>query len=41
MTLAQLLTLAEQHRLTRGGGAREEHATGGPGLLDMAAMTRT
>ena len=42
MTLGQLMTLADEHQAAhQTGGTRPQQATqSGPGLLDMARMTR-
>ncbi|PJN38985.1 hypothetical protein CG747_20815 [Streptomyces sp. CB02959] len=40
MTLHQLMTLADQHRAAHRSGTAPEQQTSGPGLMDLAAMTR-
>lgn len=43
MTLAQLLTLADQHRIAKGtaGGQQQPEPADGTSLLALAAMRRT
>jgi hypothetical protein len=38
MTLAQLLTLADQHRRATSSADSQQPAQSGPGLIAMAAM---